>query len=37
MTRLDELYRAEALPVFQNRMFGSAEAARGCAAPGLLL
>lgn len=37
MTRLDELYRAEALPVFQNRMFGSAEAARDCARGDMVL
>ena len=30
MTAVQELYRAEQLPVFQNRMFPSADAARGC-------
>jgi len=28
---LREVYRAEQLPVLQNRMFASAEAARACA------
>lgn len=30
MSHLRELYRAEQLPVFQNRMFATAEEARAC-------
>lgn len=37
MTSFQELYRAERLPVFQNRMFGSAEAARNCAKGDIVL
>lgn len=37
MTWQDELYRVEGLPVFQNRMFGSAEAARNCARGDMVL
>ena len=37
MNALRELYRAERLPVFQNRMFGSAQAARDCTRGDMLL
>jgi SAM-dependent methyltransferase len=37
MTRFEALYRAEGLPVFQNRMFSSAEAARDCARGDMVL
>lgn len=37
MTRLKELYRAERLPVFQNRMFATAESARDCTRGDLVL
>jgi hypothetical protein len=30
LVTVSELYRAEQLPVFQNRMFQSAAEARGC-------
>ena len=37
MSRMREIYRAEQLPVFQNRMFATAAAARGCARGDLVL
>lgn len=37
MQHLRELYRAEGLPVFQNRMFGSREEARACATGDVVL